>query len=53
MALLPPGVPHARNTGDELEDAVGGGEHAVRERESVREQEERVDHRARGASRIA
>jgi hypothetical protein len=43
MALLPPGVPHARNTGDELEDAVGGGEHAARE--TAREREERVDHR--------
>ena len=39
MALLPPGVPHANDTGDELEDAVGGGEHAARERE----REERVD----------
>ena len=38
MALLPPGIPHANDPGDELEDAVGGGEHAAREK-------------ARGASR--
>ena len=31
VALLPPGVPHANDPGDELEDAVGGGEHAARE----------------------
>ena len=31
MALLPPGIPHANDPGDELEDAVGGGEHAARE----------------------
>ena len=33
---LPPGIPHANDPGDELEDAVGGGEHAARERESER-----------------
>ena len=36
MALLPPGVPHTNDPGDELEDAVGGGEHTARERESER-----------------
>ena len=40
MALLalPPGIPHARNPGRgavELVDAVGGGEHAAREREEL------------------